>query len=363
MSRIMLLIAGLLIGTVTLQAQMVFFFLPELYGRSVDGLGSFRIQNLSPQAVPGRVFITVKEIRAKSAVVNVVTPVTTVAQGVTDFPKVLYNRSTFQFANNSLGAIANQTRALAPGNYEFCFRFVPEDKGLDEAENCFEAEIQPLVPLTLLNPVHQDTICNKRPVLSWQPPMPYSGDMRFRLMLTEKTTAEPVESMLTNRPLLLLDNISGVSVNYPAAYPELKEGKTYCWQVVAYIKNVIISKSEIWEFTVQCNEKAPPVPFNGYRELKLLQNGNYYFANHYIQFAFTNNYNVKDLRYEVYDMAAPDKKLKNLPDIILQPGLNKIDLNLSESGLTPDNHYILKVYPFNEPAIEVRFVYQEQAEQ
>lgn len=360
MSKIKLLLVALLACFATAQAQVVFQFLPELYGRSVDGLGTFQVQNLSAQAVSGRIYIAVKETRSRMQVVTVVTPAASFHPGVSNFSKVLYNNSAFRFASTSLGALAGQNRTLAPGLYEFCYRFVPDDKMQTDAENCFEAEIQPLVPLTLLNPYAYDSICNKRPLLTWQPPVPYSADMRFRLMLTEKTTATPVESMLTNRPLLFLDNILGITVNYPSTSPELKEGSTYCWQVLAYQKNVIISKSEIWEFTVQCTEKAPPVPFDGYRELKLLVNGNYYFANRYVQFAFKNEYNIKQLTYEIRSVNDPATKLKNLPELPLLPGLNTIDLDLSEAGLTPGGHYILKVYPFNEPPVEVRFIYQDK---
>lgn len=360
MSKIKILLWVLLCWNSVAHGQVVFQFLPELYGRSVDGLGVFQVQNLSAQTLSGRVYIGVRETRSRTQVVSVVTPAASFQPGVSNFSKVLYNSSAFRFAATSLGSLASQTRNLAPGLYEFCYRFVPDDKSQNDAENCFEAEIQPLVPLTLMNPYAFDTLCNKRPLLTWQPPIPYSADMRFRLMLTEKTTAVPVESMLTNRPLLFLDNISGISVNYPSTYPELKEGSTYCWQVLAYQKNVIISKSEIWEFTVQCKEKAPPVPLDGYRELKLLVNGNYYFANRYIQFAFKNEYNIKQLTYEISSVSNPAEKLKNLPELSLKPGLNTIDLDLSDAGLVSGAHYILKVYPFNEPAVEVRFVYQDK---
>ncbi len=231
----------------------------------------------------------------------------------------------------------------------------------EEFENCFETGIQPLVPISLILPADADTICLKRPVLSWQPPMPYHASMRFRLVLTEKKHADKLESIMKNVPLLLLDNISTTSINYPANYPELKEGHTYCWQVAAYQQGLIISTSEVWEFTVQCDEKAPAVPSDSYRELKLLMNGNYYTANYYLKFSFRNDYANQKLEYEVLDLAEGGKKVKRLPEIELKRGLNLIDLDLSDSDLRPGGHYILKVNPFNEPSIEIRFIYDEKS--
>jgi hypothetical protein len=342
-------------------AQVNFMFLPELYGRHVDGLGTFQVQNMGSEKINGRVFITVTENTSGAAVVTVVTPLFILNPGVTSFSKPVYSNSSFRFASTAYGAIAAQTRGIPPGDYTFCFLFMPQDKSrFSEHENCFDGDIQPLVPLTLLNPGLLDTICSKRPVLSWQPPMPTSAAMRFRLLLTEKKHGNPAEDLLMRAPLLLLDNISSSVINYPSVNPELKEGETYYWQVVAYEKGVIVSKSEIWEFTVQCKEKVNPGPNDSYRELKLLVNGNYYFANRVMKFSFINNYAQKRLIYAIYDIGDGMKKIKHVPEITITTGLNKIDLDLTDLDLVPGKHYILKVYPFNEPAVEVRFVYKDE---
>jgi hypothetical protein len=345
------------------RAQVNFTFLPELYGRSIDGLGNFQVQNIGTEKIDGVIFITVKENSA-GPVVMVITPRVTINPGLTNFPKSVFSNSSFRFSSGSYGAIANQTRGLPPGDYDFCFRFVPLDKSrFNEYETCFDGDIQPLAPLTLLNPADRDSICNKRPVLSWQPPLPFSAAMRFRLLLTEKKTGEGVADLLMKTPLLLLDNISSTTINYPSANPELKEGKTYYWQVVAYDKGVIISKSEIWEFTVQCKELDKPLPNDSYRELKLLVNGNYYIANRALKFSFNNNYNIQKLHYTIVDIADGAKEIKHLPEVQLQRGLNKIDIDLQDLGLKPGNHYLLKVYPFNEPAVEIRFIYTDEDKQ
>lgn len=348
----------LLLPGAKLFSQINIVFLADVYGRTIDGLGNFQIQNLTGQPKRGQFFISARENISKSQVVTIISPVITVASGVSVFPVSAYAASKFNFAGNALAAIVSQTRNFPPGEYTFCFHFVPSDKG-EDFEDCFDANIQPLVPISLINPADQDKICQKRPPLSWQPPVPFPPSMRFRLQLTEKKQSVAVENLFTNTPLILLDNIPSTTVNYPSFAPDLKEGSTYCWQVIAYQNGIILSRSEIWEFTVQCNDPVKPAQNDSYRELKSLVNGNYYYATRALKFSYQNNYNIKKLTYEIYEAGNAVTKIKHLPDIPLNHGLNKIDIDLTDLNLEEGKHYILKVYPFNEPDVTIRFIYSE----
>jgi len=361
MKRIILIVISFFSVAAIADAQLGFYFLPELYGRSIDGLGTFQVQNFGREKMTGQISITVKENKSGSLVVIITTPQVTFNPGTNNFSKSSFSNSAFNFSSNAYGSLANQTRNLPPGEYSFCFHFTPKDKTLfDDYENCFDGEIQPLVPITLLNPAHMDSICTRRPVLSWQPPMPFSRTMKFRLILTEKKgDNEGVEDLLMRTPLLLLDNISATTINYPSINPELKEDKTYYWQAIAYEKGIIISKSEIGEFTVQCKEAIKPAPNDSYRELKLMVNGNYYIANRVLKFSFRNDYNVSKMRYSILDIENAGEEIKHVPEVKLVQGLNKIDIDLADLNLKVGNHYILKVYPFNEPPVVVRFIYKE----
>lgn len=362
MKKILLFFIVLICSCAVVQAQLKFHFVPEVNARTVDGLSAFQVQNLSASRYDGQVSITVRETSLNQPVVTILTPVLSFTTGNTPFPVTAFRSSIFNFAGNALGSLVNQTRNFPPGEYSFCFRFIPSDKmSNDDFEDCYETTVQPLLPISLLLPSDQDTICQKRPLLSWQPPMPYHNSMRFRLLLTEKREGETAsESILKNAPLLLLDQIAGLAVNYPSNYPELKEGKTYCWQVAAYQTGLIISTSEVWEFTVQCKEPDMPAPNDSYRDLKVLSSGNYYIANRFLKFAFSNNYNVTKLSYAIYDMSNGRRPLKDLPEVRLTNGLNKVDIDLSDLDLMPGKQYLLKVSPFGEAAVEVKFVYQDK---
>ena len=358
MSRYLLISVLFLLPLSKVFSQVNFIFMAEVYGRSIDGLGNFQLQNLTGLTKKGQVYTTVRENISKSSVVSIVSPPFNLPPGNSPFPMNTFTGSTFTFSPNAMGALVSQTRNFPPGEYTFCFRFVPADKS-EESENCFDANIQPLVPISLINPADQDKICQKRPPLSWQPPVPFPPSMRFRLQLTEKKKGAVVENLLMNAPLILLDNIPSTTINYPSFAPDLQEGHTYVWQVIAYQNGIILSRSEIWEFTVQCTDPVKPGVNDSYRELKDLVNGNYYYATRFLKFSYHNNYNIKKLEYEIYETEGGSKKIKNTPDIPILPGMNKIDIDLTDLNLQDGQHYMLKVFPFNEPAIIVRFVYHE----
>lgn len=360
MKQLKVLLLVLFLGSYC-RAQVNFVFLPDVHARTIDGLGVFQVQNLSGKALAGSIAIVVSEqANQKGTVVVIKTPLVTLPTGMSAFPRNSFVNSSFTFSKNPYASIVSQTRNFPPGEYNYCFRFLPEDKQGEEYENCFDGSIQPMVPLSLLNPADKDSICQKRPVLSWQPPMPFTSAMRFRLLLVEKKKGAAIENLLSNTPLVLLDNISSTTVSFPSFAADLKEGHTYCWQVIAYQQGVVMSRSEIWEFTVQCVETPPANVHDSYRELKQLVNGNYYIANRYISFSYKNDYHQKKLTYKVLDLGNGLKEIKNTPEVYLESGLNKIDIDVSELGLTAGKAYILKVYPFNEQAAEVRFIYKDK---
>jgi hypothetical protein len=351
-------VLAVLLGLGRLSAQINFIYLPEVYGRNVDGLANFQMQNIGGKSTIGQVVITVRENISKTQVLTVYSPQFTVVGGTSYFPAGVYVNSRFVFANSPIAAIASQTRNFPPGEYTYCFRFIGPGTH-EEDENCFDATIEPLVPIDLIYPADQDKICQKRPPLSWKPPVPFPATMRFRLELTQKKRGSSVESLLMNAPLVLVDNIPTTSINYPSYAPDLQEDSTYCWQVVAFQNGVILEKSEIWEFTVQCHDPAAPASLDSYRELKSFMNGNYYYATAWLKFTYQNNYSYKKLHYEIYETENGSTQIKKLPEIPLVQGLNKIDIDLTQLDLEEGKHYMLKVYPFNEPPVVVRFEYHE----
>ncbi len=340
-------------------AQFNFVFQPELYGKSIDGLGVFQIQNLTGRNLIGTIAIDVRETRTKTNVGRISFVRVNVQTGISSFSRANFANAAFAFSDNNLAGIVSQSRNFPPGEYSYCYRFVSDDKNSnDEYETCFDGEVLPTVPISLVNPDDKDRICQKRPALSWLPPVPFSASIRFRLILSEKKKGAAIENLITSNPIILLNNISASMIAYPSTSPDLQEGKTYCWQVEAYDRGLLISTSEIWEFTVECKEAGPQIKHDSYRELKSMVNGNYYIANEFFKFSFFNSYNLKKLNYDIIDVKNGMEKIRHIPEVTMKPGLNNIDIDLSDLDLEENGQYILRVYPFNELMAEVRFVYK-----
>lgn len=113
----------------------------------------------------------------------------------------------------------------------------------------------------------------------------------------------------------------------------------------------------------QSREEKEPAPGYSYRELKSIANGNYYYANRVMRFSMTNHYTAYALRYTITDLKNNSKEIKQLPKILVQPGHNQVDIDLDESELEDGGEYLLRVYPFNEQAVQVRFIYRNSKEE
>jgi hypothetical protein len=148
---------------------------------------------------------------------------------------------------------------------------------------------------------------------------------------------------------------------YPTGAPDLKEGRKYVWQVTVYSGKTILKKSEIWTFTVQCEEPQKNYSGNSYRELKETDDGNFYVANKVLSFSFNNPYSNSTLTYEIRNLSDPDSRIKKLPKLKMNAGINKYDIDLSEyRSFKNDQEYLLIVTLPNNRQLRLRFIYKEE---
>lgn len=97
----------------------------------------------------------------------------------------------------------------------------------------------------------KDTIDHKHPVFNWYyAPTPEGRDIiRYNYVLTALNKNQSALSGVTvNKPLLRINGVQGFQLVYPYDAPELEFGKRYGWQLEKTVNNVIVEKSEAWEF-------------------------------------------------------------------------------------------------------------------
>jgi len=350
---IMLLLFSLpALGQTTIQ------FIPELYGRNVDGLFRCSIINAG-SSQSASLSIVVKERKAGTVCI-IKTPAFTVNTGNTILPLTIARNSSVQFANTGTGRLTSVNHNFPEGDYEYCFTVNYVSHDLLPVEQCFDYTLAPFAELNLIDPYDKDKICDQRPLLSWQPLIPGVPGALYQLVLTEvKGGQNPTEALNYNLPVINQSYIQSPVLPYPSIAPQLEKGKTYAWQVTAYKDQTILNRTAIWSFKVECPDSTKKIQDDGYRDIEDLLKGNFYLATGAIKFAIVNPYQTQNLKYEIVSLNKPDKKIRHLPKLKLESGLNQILIDLSNNNSFDDgNYYILKVWLPNGSVKSLRLLYQ-----
>lgn len=350
----------LLAMTTPVLGQVSINFVPEIYGRNVDGLFNCQLINSGARQTTS-LKITVTERKGGTACV-IKTPDFTLLPGSNPLPVSAARNAAIQFSGTNTGQLTRMSHTFPEGDYDYCFELTPTSDSMP-VEQCFSYVLAPFSELNLIDPYDQDKICDKRPLLTWQPLLPGIPGSSYQLVLAEiKDTQNPTEALQYNLPIVLQSGIYSPVLPYPSIARELENGKKYAWQVTAYKDQTILNRSEVWQFTVECQDSVKKVTSDdGYRDIEDLLKGNFYLASGEIKYILVNPYESRNLRYEIVSISeGGGKQLKKLPKIKLQNGKNKIVLNLSETGkFTSGNYYIMNLWLPNGEQRSLRFLYED----
>jgi hypothetical protein len=236
------------------KAQVVVQFVPEINGRNIDGLFGCRMTNPSANQLGVILTITVRERKA-GTVCSIKTNQFNVLPGTNPIPANAARTASIRLGNNKLGQMLSINRFFPEGDYEYCYtlQYVRSDNLPDD--QCFSYLLTPFSDLNLTDPYNRTKICEKRPMLSWQPLVPSVLGAYYQLVLTEiKTGQNATEAINYNLPIINQQKIVSPVLMYPPTAPELKQHTRYAWQVSAYKDQAVLNRSEIWEFTVLCED-------------------------------------------------------------------------------------------------------------
>lgn len=354
------LLIGVLFITTALKAQVSFSFVPELQGRTVDGLFMVRTINAGGRKTV-TMQITVTE-RTTGRIVTVQTKPFDLLPGNNQLPPAVARQAAIVFGNQKAAAVTRQSGYLLEGDYDYCFELVEgKTNGPVLAEQCFQYLLQPFSPLMLIKPADGEVLCDKRPAFFWQPLLPAVPGVLYRLALVElKRNQYKTEGINMNLPLINQRNIGSPMLFFPALNKDLEEGKRYAWQVTAYKGATMLSQSEIWEFTCSCaNNEKDSLP-EGFRDIEDLAKGNFYLAEGRIMFSVRNPYGDMELHYNILCITNPKEKVKKLKKVKLARGQNNIVIDLRDNtSMTDGYYYQLQVKLPNGERRTLRFLYKD----
>jgi len=267
-----------------------------------------------------------------------------------------------QFYNSEASDYLKLNDQLSDGQYELCYVVRSTKGNLSELNYCTDFLVKNGSPLMLVSPFNGQSICEERPTLQWQNPIPLPADAKIRLVMAEVLAGQnETEAIYRNLPLLHLTDVGSNTVPMPSYVEQLKQGSTYAWQVVIYNAAGILRKSEIWKFTKDC---ASPVKKNedndSYRQLKPQFDGTYYIVNDQIRFSFVNTYGTEKLDYTIIDMQT-NKPISFYPGLGIHTGLNNLSIDVDDCrGLKKGKYYLLKATNINSTVLQMRFKYEEK---
>jgi hypothetical protein len=346
----------------TSRAQILMQFNPAVDGTTLDRVGNVHIQSNLPEMVQAKLTITVTETGV-GTLLKINTPAFSIRPGLNIPSPQLLAISKYNFQANTAAQTLAQTHRFNNGEYEYCYELsiVSGKSQEDFFENCFDYGVTVMTPLLLINPYDKETSCDRRPNLLWQPVLPMQPGLTYTVILSEELLNQSkAEAINFNKALIFQSGIAGNSLNYPPQAPDLDSNRTFAWQVWGIRDNVIVVKSEIWEFTVTCSSDSVTNNRDSYRELKETLDASSYLARGFLHFSFYNGYGPYVLNYSIVDLSKQNKVVKNLPDLTALHGYNKIDVDLSDlTNMNPGDQYLLKVKTRDGRTLQLKFVYSE----
>jgi hypothetical protein len=155
---------------------------------------------------------------------------------------------------------------------------------------------------TLITPYDKDTIDTHNPLLAWfyMDGPSTNSHSSYRIIIVELQPEQSAEAgVIVNSPLVKMDRIQGTQLFYPYDAPELIPGHRYGWQIQRVQDNVLIDKSEAWEFILRLPEEPNYVK---YVSLKTKGDAtNYEAVGGKIFFKMEEKYQSQDLDFFIYD--------------------------------------------------------------
>lgn len=360
MKKILVSLIGILCTVGAVRAQVNISFEPALHGQTLEGLTMAQVVNAGPRDLMGSFRILVKDGMGRT-VVNVYLEEFPLRQGANRLQRNMLSNSTLRFGESTAVPMLSQTGRFPEGEFEYCFQYLEKGFKPDPEihENCYHQTILPATPLLLIDPYNGDEICNTRPSFSWQPPVPVTPDTRYRIVVAPIADKQDAATALAqNKPLINIADLRQQFITYPPQVPDLVQGQSYAWQVFVHSRDLVITRSEIWRFTVKCDTAVQEK--DSYREAKPVLEGSYYLAKKVLHFSFNNPYKGGKLDYSIIDLSDPLTPIKKLPKVHMQTGVNLIDLRLeSNSSFIEGHHYLLKIHNVGSTELVLKFTYAD----
>jgi hypothetical protein len=260
--------------------------------------------------------------------------------------------SSAQYGSNDVSTHIKTFHTLPSGKYHTCWTIKVLAHDAIGDQYCEDVESENTAFLFLVFPADHDTIDSPMPLLSWSHSDPFNigstGDY-YRMVLVKLSPGQSAEAgVMSNTPMFMKNSLMTHEVQYPYDGKTLEVGERYGWQVQKISNEVIVNKTEAWDFVLR-----PPVDGRSVKYVVLknkLDAGYYTSEDGKVYFRFDESYTGGELKYKVYNAAnkeiAPLAKNEN-KTLSKQPsfktlGYNRFCLDMNGYG-AKEGFYTLEV--------------------
>ncbi len=185
---------------------------------------------------------------------------------------------TINEKNSTYTSVINRLTAMPNGSYEICVEIIDANTDRILGTSCIYQEVLNISQVTLIYPNDQSILensfgtdeieyaadsidsgikntkpqkINSQIVFSWLPPVPIplGKSVSYKIKIVEMFGMQsPYDAMLSNPYFFSAGSITTSSFQYPIAARELISGRTYAWQVEAFVDGYLLTSSEIFSF-------------------------------------------------------------------------------------------------------------------
>jgi hypothetical protein len=256
-----------------------------------------------------------------------------------------------QYGSNDVSNHIKTFHTLPSGKYKACWTIKVFAHDATGDEYCEDVESENTTFLFLVFPADHDTIDSPMPLLSWSHSDPFNigstGDY-YRMVLVKLNPGQSAEAgVMGNSPLFMKNNLMSHQVQYPYDAKPLDVGERYGWQVQKISNEVIVNKTEAWDFVLRppANEASMK-----YAVLKdKLDAGYYTSGDGKVYFRFEETYSGGEMKYKVFNSASKEIQplANNENKTVAKPdlktlGYNRFVLDLNGYG-AKEGFYTLEV--------------------
>jgi len=233
------------------------------------------------------------------------------------------------YSSNNQANYLQTTHGLSSGTFKVCVDVISTKTGGSVDQFCDEIESDFNQYIYLLYPSDNDSIETTTPILLWNHSEPFSAlasNEYFRMIVSDiKGDQTADEAVIINTPLMLRNNLTTHTLQYPYDAPQLKKGKQYAWQVQKISNGIVINKTEAWKFSIVIENPVADVKYVALK--KVLDAGYHKVENNKLFFKFEEEYVSGKISCIIYN-----SKRGTIVPRVKSEGVTTNDLNFKQNG-------------------------------